>query len=542
MQSNRSVLSFLAFLLATGFLAWSMTMASASGGSGSSVPNSGSSGSGSGSGSSNSDSVDVPDPTIEDTSSSQSGSGDDTPDSGDDNSGASDSSSGDSNSGSSSEDDSSGSGDSSDSTESTSSGDSGDGGDKSESSNSVSSDNSTTSGSSGTGSGDGDHDAVSSSASVSSGSRSTTQKNSSTSGQSATVSKVESQMEIAENEHGERFRKGEVVVMSSRDDMASLIAKDGLKVIESFKLASFGLKGFRVAVPSSNDEAKVLARLKRLDPKSIATLNNLYSPARGDAVALSPTAAKGNGTAKRTNARIGLVDARVDSKHPLLRQVSVSARMFGIASSTEDNHGTAVASLIAASAPGANIYAASVFSELQNGSEIASVDAIARGLDWLAHNNVPVINLSLTGPANPILQAVTERLIEKGHVLVAAVGNEGPHAPAQYPAAYPGVIGVTAVDSNNKVYLYANQGSYVEFAARGVDTKVATASGQVEIASGTSFAAPIVAVALARMMPQPDRELAKRAEEQLAKSARDLGEPGRDSVYGYGVIGPEAEQ
>jgi hypothetical protein len=320
--------------------------------------------------------------------------------------------------------------------------------------------------------------------------------------------------------------------------MASLISKRGLQIIETFSLASLGLNGYRVSVPSREDEQKVLGQLRKLDPKGVATLNHVYMPARGVSTAISGAASEAPSVAKRTNARIGLVDARVDTKHPLLKSVSVATRIFGVANAPDDNHGTAVASRIAVSAPGANLFVASVFSELSSGDEIASVDAIAKGLEWLSANKVPVINLSLTGPSNPILQAVTSRLVEKGFLLVAAVGNEGPHAPAQYPAAYEGVIGVTAVDAENHVYLYANQGDYVDFAAPGVNAVVATGSGKTEKASGTSFAAPVIAVALARMMPRPDKSLATKAEAELERQAKDIGAPGRDSVFGYGVIEP----
>ena len=94
---------------------------------------------------------------------------------------------------------------------------------------------------------------------------------------------------------------------------------------------------------------------------------------------------------------------------------------------------------------------------------------------------IPVINLSLSGPANPLLEAMAAHVSAKGHILVAAVGNEGPHAAPQFPAAYENVVGVTAVDQQDRVYLYANQGDYVDFAASGVDTSVAKSSGDVSM-------------------------------------------------------------
>lgn len=350
------------------------------------------------------------------------------------------------------------------------------------------------------------------------------------------VARAEYYLEVIENERGERIRKGELVLLSSRSGLGRKLASKGFKVIETFHLPSLGMAGFRISVPSRADSEKMLARLKLVDPKGIATFNHVYEPARGGATLSSATSVVMAPVAKKTQARIGLVDARVNANHPMLRNVRVSSKAFGIASSSDEEHGTAVASRIAEAAPGANLVVASVFSELSNGQEMASVDAIARALNWLSINNVPVINLSLAGPPNPVLEAITAKLIAKGHVLVAAVGNEGPHASPQYPAAYSNVVGVTAVDSENRVYLYANQGEYVDFAAPGVNTRVAANESDHETVSGTSYAAPVVAAALARRLKQPDPYLAKQAERELAKSAQDAGEPGRDPVYGFGIV------
>ena len=77
-----------------------------------------------------------------------------------------------------------------------------------------------------------------------------------------------------------------------------------------------------------------------------------------------------------------------------------------------------------------------------------SIDAILGALGWMAREHVPVVNISLVGPPNTLLENVTRAMVARGHLLVAAVGNDGPAAKPLYPAAYPGVIGVTGVDEN----------------------------------------------------------------------------------------------
>lgn len=352
-----------------------------------------------------------------------------------------------------------------------------------------------------------------------------------------TVARTEANLEIVENSRGERVRKGELVLLTERANLGRKLASRGFTVIEKFGMPSLGVVGFRIAVPARANSDHMLIRLRSLDPKAVATFNHMYTPSRGEVVAgaSAPTAISAPARSP-VRARIGLVDARVNANHPMLKNVRISSKTFGIANSSDEDHGTAVASRIAEMAPGANLVVASVFSELDNGQEMASADAIVKAMNWLASSKIPVINLSLTGPANPILEIVTAKLIAKGHLLVAAVGNEGPHGTPQYPAAYKNVVGVTAVDSDNRVYLYANQGDFVDFAAAGVNMRVASKGSELETVSGTSYAAPVIAAALARRLKQPDRVLAWKAEQDLAKSAQDAGEPGRDPVYGFGII------
>ncbi len=350
------------------------------------------------------------------------------------------------------------------------------------------------------------------------------------------IARAQDRLEISENDDGDLVRSGEVVHVSSHADISTLVARRGLRIIEIFQLPSMGMKGLRIAVPDARSGRSVLDELRKVDPRGISSFNHIYSPARGGATIAGVSALAPPTLAKRAHIRIGLIDAGVDSKHQMLRDVKISAQTFGAAKSTPENHGTAVASRIAEAAPGAHIIVANVFTMMANGKEIASADAIVQALDWLSQMKIPVINLSLSGPANPMLEAMAAHVSAKGHILVAAVGNEGPHAAPQFPAAYDHVVGVTAVDKQDRVYLYANQGDYVDFAAGGVDTSVAKSSGDVEKVSGTSYAAPVVAVALARRIDRPDVELARSASQSLAKSARDLGKPGRDPIFGHGLV------
>jgi subtilisin family serine protease len=205
-------------------------------------------------------------------------------------------------------------------------------------------------------------------------------------------------------------------------------------------------------------------------------------------------------------------------------------------------HGDAVAALILdqisdanGPPPGAQLYVADIFSP---GPQSGSAASLVSGLSWLTTSGAAVINVSLTGPPNPVVAKVIESVVARGVVVVAAAGNDGPAAPPAFPAAYPQVVAVTAVDAARRPYRYANRGAYVMFAALGVDLKAAGPGGTSQTVSGTSFASPTVAVELARRLPLADAEVAHRALAAVTAEAVDLGAPGRDPVFGIGLIEP----
>jgi subtilisin family serine protease len=240
--------------------------------------------------------------------------------------------------------------------------------------------------------------------------------------------------------------------------------------------------------------------------------------------------------------RVGLIDSGVDSSHPVFHDTLIHPWGCGgrlLASA----HGTAVASLLVGRSvrfhgvlDRAELYAADVYCDAPTGG---AVDALAAAFAWLAEQRIGVINVSLVGPDNAALAQIVRALTSRGYVLVAAVGNDGPAAPPLYPASYPHVVGVTAVDAHRRVLIEAARGNQVMFAARGADMAAADVGGKYAPIRGTSFAAPIVAALLAPFVSAPDLGKSSAAIESLAKSAIDLGPPGRDLTYGYGLVGAD---
>jgi hypothetical protein len=276
--------------------------------------------------------------------------------------------------------------------------------------------------------------------------------------------------------------------------------------------------------------------LQAADPQGAYELNHLFDPSQGASGASAATAPRSTNGA---GLKIGMIDGGVSNEHPALRSARIQARNFtGESAPTPSPHGTAVASLLIGAdddfrgvAPGAELYAADVFGDAPEGG---SAEAIADALGWLSQQGVTVVNISLEGPPNRLVEAVCRAAIARGMILVAAVGNGGPTTPVAYPAAYPGVVAVTAVDSQNRVYLSANRGPQVTFAAVGVSIEAAAEGDEYEVVSGTSFASPIVAAELA--LARRGATTPTTAINALAADAVDLGAPGRDAVYGFGRV------
>jgi hypothetical protein len=244
----------------------------------------------------------------------------------------------------------------------------------------------------------------------------------------------------------------------------------------------------------------------------------------------------------QSRVRIGLLDTGVDATHPVFRDSVIhpwGCDDHAIAAA----HGTAVASLLIGRSevfhgvhPDAELYTADVYCGRATGG---AVDALVAALGWLVQEKVPVINVSLVGPKNALLERVIGSLIAGGYIIVAAVGNDGPAAPPLYPASYQNVVGVTAVDAHHRVLLEAARGPQVMFASPGADLAAAAGDHTYTAVRGTSFAAPFVAALLASDLLAPNSADAAAAIAALAKTAVHTGPPGRDLTYGFGLVGAE---
>lgn len=248
--------------------------------------------------------------------------------------------------------------------------------------------------------------------------------------------------------------------------------------------------------------------------------------------------------------RIGVIDTSFDLAHPAFRHVKAEQADFldGQSPSPYDWHGTAVLSLLAGDPgsgtpgllPDSTFLLAAAFRSDAAGNASTDTVRLLAALSWLDQRGVDLVNMSFTGPRDPAIEQAISNMRKKGVVFVAAAGNMGPMAEPSYPAAYPHVIAVTAVNSRGESYRHANRGDYIDVSAPGVDVFTALPSSRQGYRTGTSFAAPFVtAIAATRVGQRAPEEVAlggvgSHLLRELA--VRDLGPPGRDPIYGAGLV------
>lgn len=347
----------------------------------------------------------------------------------------------------------------------------------------------------------------------------------------------EHRAELDRDTRGELIVRAEVVAIDITPAALDKALAARFLVLRTEELPDLGLKITILQTPEGMSASRGLKRLRKLDPEGTYDFNHVYLDS-GDvgaavgAVNAAPPAESPATASAGGGARIGLIDGGVDASHVALK--SLRLHHFGCdGRRVPSMHGTAVASILARARSDGDLFAADVYCGEAAGG---AVDAVAAALGWMARERVPVINVSLVGPRNALLERAVGSLVARGHVIVAAVGNDGPASPPLYPAAYEGVVGVTGVDGKHRVLIEACRGKQVDFAALGSDLTAATqAPDQYAPVRGTSFAAPRVAALLGELR-QPD--VAGRADllARLTARARDLGKPGRDDIYGAGEL------
>jgi subtilisin len=250
---------------------------------------------------------------------------------------------------------------------------------------------------------------------------------------------------------------------------------------------------------------------------------------------------------------VAILDTGVEYTHPQLSQ-AFSPPYYGYdfvngdANPIDDEgHGTHVAGTIAAAddgvgvvgvAPGASLLAYKVLDETGSGY----MSWVIAGIDQAVEDDADVINMSLSGSASATLEAACQAAYDQGVVLVASAGNSG-NPPGrgdnvEAPAEYPSVIAVSATDDADERPRWSSTGNALELAAPGVDVYSTYLNGGYATGSGTSMSAPHVTGTVALLIGTDTQGVwtPDAVRSALIASAEDLGAPGWDTKYGYGLV------
>ncbi|MGB8021381.1 MAG: S8 family serine peptidase, partial [Candidatus Nanopelagicales bacterium] len=243
--------------------------------------------------------------------------------------------------------------------------------------------------------------------------------------------------------------------------------------------------------------------------------------------------------------KVAVVDTGVDASHPDLSGRTLTQINLTDDGQTRDpnGHGTHVAGIIAASLDGSGV------AGLANQVSILPVrvldaagygdDAtVAEGIIRAADAGAKVLNLSVGGAYSPVLAESVAYAVGRGATVVAAGGNEYQDGnPTTYPAALPGVIGVSSINSGGASSWFANTGSYIDLTAPGEDILSTVPGADWSFASGTSMAAPFVA-ASAALVRVANPTMGKSAVDSTltGTAVDDSSGDGRDNMFGYGLV------
>ena len=243
--------------------------------------------------------------------------------------------------------------------------------------------------------------------------------------------------------------------------------------------------------------------------------------------------------ARGMNVTIAVIDSGVDVKHPELAN-SVADTFDALGSKEGPHvHGTGIAGAIVAharlmgSAPEARLLAIRAFGVGSKGAESTSY-VILRGLDYAAEHGAQIINMSFSGPKDPLIERGIAATAARGILMVAAAGNAGAKSPPLYPAANPNVIAVSGTDAQEKLFAASNRGNHIAIAAPGADIFLPAPDEKYQITSGTSFSAAYVSGVVALMLERNPALKPGEVRAILTRTARDLGAPGRDDQFGAG--------
>jgi len=320
---------------------------------------------------------------------------------------------------------------------------------------------------------------------------------------------------------------------SARASLAALEHDYGLREIAGWPIQPLQVHCVVLQIPDGSSRGELLAQLGR-DPRvslaqplqTFGTLSGAgyndpyFGLQRGFA---QIDAADAQQWSRGEGVRVAVIDTGLDSAHPDLQGRIQSQRNFVDDDARQfdaDRHGTEVAGIIAADAnnregivgvaPGVRILALKACWQVQPLADSAQCNSftLAQALTIAIESGARVINLSLGGPADPLLRQLVEYAHKRGVVVVGAVPPDG--RTDGFPVGVPGVIAVDAAE-------HAAAGSSA-LRAPGREVLTLTPGGHYDFVSGSSLAAAHVSGAVALLLALEPRLDAAAVQELLRRS------------------------
>lgn len=347
--------------------------------------------------------------------------------------------------------------------------------------------------------------------------------------------------------------EGEYYLLSKNIQLLdSYMNKENMNIIDTY--ISFS------SIHASLTE-KELNMLRVFDPSLSIQKEKRYITAEDSILpSLTKVKAETQNTAPFTgkNVKVAVIDTGIDTEHRDLKVIGGFCSLAphcstGVSYDDNNGHGTHVAGIIAALAnntgvvgiaPNVDLYSIKVLNDLG----VGTTGSLVRGIEWAIEQDVDIINLSITSTTDdPLIKKALEVAYEKGIILVGAAGNNGQESldTVSFPAKYDTVIGVSAVKSDLTKLLESSVGPKVEIAAPGsavfstYPTEWDFEDGKQDgytLLSGTSMAAPHVTGVLALLKERFPIMTNIEIRNLLGDLTKDLGAPGRDDIFGKGLL------
>ena len=347
----------------------------------------------------------------------------------------------------------------------------------------------------------------------------------------------------------------EIVAVGLSASQLGTLVIDGFQITARNPMTLANAEMVKLRPPRGISLALARTRIRAMAPVAVVDINHFYRPNRDIACGGRPCVApglvgwpgpdEGQERCSGSGTRIGLIDTAINADHATFAESRMEVIQLHADAGQESGHqhGTAVASLLVGNGktgtpelvPGAELIAVDAFKRVGRGNDRSDAYDLARAIDLIVARNVDVVNMSLSGPDNALLAALIKLASDKGVMFVAAAGNGGPGAKPVFPAAYEEVLAVTAVDRQKNAYRRANRGDYIDLAAPGVGVWTATATSGARPHTGTSFAAPFVTAAVS-LAKSSGAATGADIKSLLARNAEDLGDPGKDGIFGWGLL------